>query len=316
MNRKPLAVFITVCAIGLPLFALLDRPGPTGQPLELDTSLVSRAEASEHTPSSSSSAALVPGPAVAEPVSTAVQGPAVATPADSETAVSAGPAVAAPSDARGVVRAVREATLSAGMTGEIVKLPVTEGQAFKKGDLLVAFNCDRPNAELRAAEAAVQVEQKTVETNEELEKFNSIGKFDLLISVAKLNKAKAEYDALQAQIKQCKVVAPFSGRVIERMTREYESASSGEPMLRIVDTGALELDLIIPSKWLQWLKPGSPFSFTVDETGQAFEGTVDRVLPSVDPVSKTMKIIGRFGSKSTGKTIPGMSGTATFTSAG
>lgn len=315
MNRKPLAVFIAVCAIGLPMFLLLDRPSAPGQPLVLDASPIASAVADERTPLPMANAAS--GPASIEPVGSAVMaGPAVAVPATTD-ATSQPPTVASSaSDARGVVRAVREATLSAGMTGEIVKLPFSEGQAFKKGDLLVAFNCDRPNAELRAAEAAMQVEQKTVETNEELEKFNSIGKFDLLISVAKLNKAKAEYDALQAQIKQCKVVAPFPGRVIERTTREYESASVGEPMLTIVDTAALELDLIIPSKWLQWLKPGSPFSFKVDETGQAFEGTVDRVLPSVDPVSKTMKIIGRFSGKSTGKTIPGMSGTATFTPAG
>jgi hypothetical protein len=39
---------------------------------------------------------------------------------------------------------------------------------------------------------------------------------------------------------------------------------------------------------------------------------VDRVLPSVDPVSKTIKIIGRVSSTSANKAIPGMSGTASF----
>jgi multidrug efflux pump subunit AcrA (membrane-fusion protein) len=87
-------------------------------------------------------------------------------------------------------------------------------------------------------------------------------------------------------------------------------------MLKIIDTSTLELDLIVPSKWLQWLKPGSPFTFAVDETGKSSGAVVDRLLPEVDPVSKTLKIIGRFNSTDNGQTIPGMSGTATFKAGG
>ncbi|GGK09096.1 efflux RND transporter periplasmic adaptor subunit [Pseudomonas matsuisoli] len=316
MNRKPIALFVAACALGLPFAAVYNSSSDAPETTLQQVLPLSTANAAESAPV----AAETPAPAAGS-----VNGPAVAAPIDSPAGTApaaadpAAPAAAANNErqtARGVVTAVHEATLSAGLASEITKMPFSEGQSFKKGDVLVEFNCERTKAESRAAEAAMQGEQKTVETNEELEKFNSIGKFDLLISVAKLNKAKAEYDALQAQMKQCKVTAPFAGRVTERMMRQYEFVQVGEPMLKIVDTGALELDLIIPSKWLQWLKPGSPFSFKVDETGQAFDGKVDRVLPSVDPVSKTMKIIGRFSGKSTGRTIPGMSGTATFTPEG
>ncbi|WPO97714.1 HlyD family efflux transporter periplasmic adaptor subunit [Pseudomonas sp. HR96] len=249
-----------------------------------------------------------------------LQRPAVAQPLAAPAAAAAAPAAPAAvapdkaqgRDARGLVRAVHEATLSAGMVAQIVKMPFAEGGAFKKGDLLVEFDCERPLAEQRAAAAAMQVEQKTVETNQELERFNSIGKFDLLISVSKLNKAKAELEALNAQIRQCKIVAPFTGRVIENKMHLFESASVSQPLLRIVDTSNLELDVIVPSQWLQWLRPGAAFSFKVDETGSVNQAVVDRLLPTVDPVSKTIKIIGRLGDASAAKTIPGMSGTASF----
>jgi membrane fusion protein (multidrug efflux system) len=237
------------------------------------------------------------------------QRPAAAAPVDSPREPLA---AAQDRQARGLVRAVHDATLSSGMVAQIVKMPFSEGSAFKKGDLLVEFNCDRALAEQRAAMASMQVEQKTVETNRELEHFNSIGKFDLLISVSKLNKAKAELEALNAQIKECKIVAPFSGRVIENKLHVYESASVSQPLMRIVDTSNLELDVIVPSQWLQWLKPGAKFDFKVDETGALSTAVVDRVLPSVDPVSKTIKIIGRVSSTSANKAIPGMSGTASF----
>lgn len=243
-------------------------------------------------------------------------------PARPAAAISALGSAAAPTtiatnghDARGLVRAVQDATLSAGMAAQIVKMPVAEGGAFQKGDLLVEFDCDRPLAEKRAATAATQVEQKTVETNQELEHFDSIGRFDLLISVSKLNKAKAELDALNAQIKQCKVTAPFTGWVIENKLHLYESASVGQPLVRIVDVSQLELDVIVPSEWLLWLSQNQGFSFKVDETGVVHRAVVDRLLPTVDPVSKTVKVIGRILDDQTNKTVnttPGMSGTASF----
>lgn len=318
MNCKPLALFMTLCAIGLSFAAFFNSSSDVPDTRFQQVLPLSAANAAERAPANARAPGLaagsVSGPAVVAPIDS----PAASsqTPAEADPATQAPPANIDRQNARGVVTAVHEATLSAGLASDITRMPFREGQAFKKGDVLAEFNCERTKAESRAAEAAMQGEQKVVETNEELEKFNSIGKFDLLIAVSKLNRAKAEYDALQAQMKQCKIVAPFAGRVTERMMRQYEFVQVGEPMLRIVDTGALELDLIIPSKWLQWLKPGYPFSFTVDETGQALDGLVERVLPSVDPVSKTMRIIGRFSGKSTGSTIPGMSGTATFTPEG
>ncbi len=302
MSRKYLGL-ITLCSGGALLTALLGHGVA--------------AEVAAGAPSASMLPKPAPGtPAMVSPIISPLPATLTNAPASDARQRSAQARQSADNQARGVVRAVNEATLSSNMLGQIIKMPFSEGSAFKKGDLLVEFNCDRGQAELRAAEAAMQVEEKTVETNQELERFNSVGKFDVLISVSKLNKAKAEVEALQAQIKQCKVFAPFSGRVTERMTHLYESVSVSEPLLRIIDTTTLELDLIVPSKWLQWLKPGTAFTFQVDETGQTLSAVVDRLLPSVDPVSKTVKIIGRFAANRGGVAIPGMSGTATFAKEG
>ncbi|WP_263146724.1 efflux RND transporter periplasmic adaptor subunit [Pseudomonas sp. RIT-PI-AD] len=318
MSHTSLASRCLVC-LSLSLGTLLQGCGPSAEPDE--TLGASSADAAVHPPSDTQARndteALIEQlpPAAAGEASADAQGPAVATPTETAPGTRDRDG-SAEGNARGVVRAVHEATLSAGMTAQVLKMPLTEGASFKKGDLLVALDCERAQADLRAAEASMQVEQKTVETNQELEHFNSIGKFDLLISESKLNKAKAETEALRAQVKQCKVTAPFAGRVMERMAHPHESVSVSQPLLRIVDTGELELDVIVPSKWLQWLKPGTPFSFKIDETGQASEAVVDRLLPAVDPVSKTVKIIGRFNGKSASGTIPGMSGSASFRDGG
>lgn len=322
MSRQSLGL-IMLSGAGLLIAALYQgnhaTPSPTTATAGASLLLVSSAQAAEGPAVAKPLVALPPAtpgtPATASPLVSPL--PAAMNPpgpADLQRAPSASAAQADPNGgkARGVVRAVHEATLSSAMVAQITQMNFSEGAAFKKGDLLVEFNCDRAQADLRAAQAGLQVEQKTVETNEELEHFNSVGKFDVLISQSKRNKAQAEVQALQAQIKQCRIYAPFNGRVIERMKHVHESVAVSEALLRIVDTSALELDLIVPSKWLQWLKPGSSFTFAVDETGKSSDAVVDRLSPEVDPVSKTLKIIGRFRSSDNGQTIPGMSGTATF----
>ncbi|RZL00321.1 MAG: efflux RND transporter periplasmic adaptor subunit, partial [Rubrivivax sp.] len=213
--------------------------------------------------------------------------------------------------ARGVIRAAGEAMLSSRLAARIIKMPLKEGESFKKGDVLVEFDCERQAAESRAAKAQMQIQAKTVDTNEELDRFSSIGKNDLAISRSQYDKSKAELDALNAQLKDCRIIAPFQGRVVERVARNHEAVSVSQALLRVADTTQLELDMIVPSAWLQWLDEGSHFEFKVDETGQTVKGQVDRVNAAVDPVSKTIKIVGRF-KPTHGQVLPGMSGSARF----
>ena len=221
----------------------------------------------------------------------------------------------APGDgtARGVARAVREATLSSSLAARIVEMPLQEGASFQKGTLLVKFDCERQAAEARAASAAADAQAKMVETNIELDKFESIGKNDLSISRSQLEKARAEADALKAQLKDCNLYAPFAGRVVERQARSFEAVLASQPLLRVVDTSELEIELIVPSAWLQWLGEGARFQFRIDESGHTLAGAVTRLTPTVDPVSKTIKVFGRLRSgKGLSTVLPGMSGTAHF----
>lgn len=212
--------------------------------------------------------------------------------------------------ARGVVRATAEATLTARISARIDLLPYAEGTEFAKGAKLVVFDCERPLAEARAAAAGVDAQRRQVDTNEELDSFSAIGKNDLQVSRAQLEKSIAESDALASQTKACIVSAPFAGRVMARMARQYESVQAGTPLLKIVDTSGTELDLIVPSRWLAWLAPGTTFEFRIDETGASLRARVVRLLPSVDPVSQTIRIVAVFSTPAA-KVLPGMSGTAT-----
>ena len=214
-------------------------------------------------------------------------------------------------EARGIVKAKQEATIASRITARITSMPYGEGKSFSKGALLASFDCSQTRAQLNAANAAAAAYRKTYETNAELDQYEAVGKNEVAVSQANLNKAVAEAAAVSAQLSDCAVYAPFAGTVVEEIAHAREVAASGQPLLKIQSGGNLEIELIVPSRWLTWLKPGTPFRFTIDETGQEAGGVVTRFGAAVDAVSKTIRVTADITEQS-GLVLPGMSGSARF----
>lgn len=121
--------------------------------------------------------------------------------------------------------------------------------------------------------------------------------------------AQAESGVNKAMLQRCALTAPFSGRVTEVMAKRWESVPEGKPLLALYDDSELELEMIVPSRWLVWLKPGAPFQVTLDETGLSYAAEIARVSSAVEPVSQSVKAFGRLTSPAAGL-LPGMSGVA------
>ncbi len=212
---------------------------------------------------------------------------------------------------RGVIQSQSEAVIASRMTAGIIDMPYKAGQKFAKGALLARFDCGTLNAQLAAANAATAAYKKTYDTNVELDAFQAVGRNDVGVSKANLGKATAEAAAVSSQLTGCAVYAPFSGIVVEQIAHAHEVAATGQPLMKIQDAGNLEVQIIVPSNWLTWLKPGAHFDFKVDETGATLQGSIARLGASVDPVSKTIRVIGQLWGAG-GTVLPGMSGSAQF----
>jgi len=211
--------------------------------------------------------------------------------------------------ARGVLRAEREAVLSSSISERIVNMPFREGAHFKKGEALVSFDCGRLAAQLRAARAGASVEARNAQVQRELLAMDATGRADADIAVMKQRERSAQADVISQQMVGCKVAAPYSGSVVEAMARANETPPANEKLIKIVSDGPLELHMVVPSKWLAWLKPGSEFAFKVDETGDTLQAKVARISAAVDAVSQTVKVIASVD-KAPASVRPGMSGRA------
>ena len=212
---------------------------------------------------------------------------------------------------RGVIRALDQAALSTDLVTRVIKLGYREGEAFKKGDLLIAFDCERYRAETQAADAVSREMQATLDSNQQLEKFRAVGKNDVEISKARVDKAAAEARSLQSRLSQCDVIAPFDGRVAELSVNLYEQPQPNKPFLVVVGLSRLEIEVIVPSRWLNWIKPGSSLSFLVDETNHKYQARIARIGAAVDAVSQMVKVIATFDTPAI-DVLPGMSGSIQF----
>ncbi|WP_447592903.1 efflux RND transporter periplasmic adaptor subunit [Aquipseudomonas campi] len=213
--------------------------------------------------------------------------------------------------ARGVLRARDQAMLSSELAGRIIEMPYADGQDFKKGDVLVRFDCSAYQAQLNASQAAVRAAREELSHNKQLAALNSVGRFEVALAEAKQAQAQAEAQVYQVQVKRCSVTAPFNGRVVQRKAQPHESVPGGAPLLEIVDNRTLEVHLLVPSSWLGHLNPGEHFAFTPDETGQPLQVEVKRLGARIDEGSQTLLLIGTLPSDSSGL-LAGMSGSARF----
>lgn len=216
--------------------------------------------------------------------------------------------------ARGVLRARDQAVLSSELAGRILEMPYADGQDFKKGEVLVRFDCSAYQAQLNASQAGVRAAREELSHKKQLAALNSVGRFEVALAEARQAQALAESQVYQVQVKRCSVTAPFNGRVVQRRVQPHESVAGGTALLEIVDNRTLEVHLLVPSSWLGRLKPGTAFQFTPDETGQPLQVEIRRLGARIDEGSQTLLLIGSLPADSQGL-LAGMSGSAQFAEA-
>lgn len=126
--------------------------------------------------------------------------------------------------ARGVVRPISQATIATDLQARVAAIGVKEGEHFKAGDLLVEFDCRRYRAELASAEAQRREAELLLDNNMVLNQHRAIGKHEVEISRARLERAAGDLEALKARIDDCRLVAPFDGRVANLAIHRHEDS--------------------------------------------------------------------------------------------
>lgn len=212
---------------------------------------------------------------------------------------------------RGLVKPSQRAILFSEITGQILEVGFRSGQRFKKGDALIKFDCALYEADLASASAKFEADKKQFENNQKLLALNAISDIEVELSRAQMHISEAEANMKGIVKNNCVIAAPYDGRVVEIKTNPYESVTTGQELISILDDRTMEIDLIVPSRWLTTLHEKAEFKFLVDETGKRYSARITQIGAIVDPVSQTVRLTGEF-IDNTDDVLSGMSGTAFF----
>lgn len=135
---------------------------------------------------------------------------------------------------------------------------------------------------------------------------------ELRIATAALERLQAERRQQAEVVARHTLVAPFAGVVSRKLTELGEWVETGTPVIELVDTARLRLDVQAPQERYYQIAPGAPVEVRVGAfPGRVFAGTVAAKVPVKDPSARTFLV--RVRVEDAGERLtPGMSAEARF----
>jgi len=212
---------------------------------------------------------------------------------------------------RAQLRPKLQTVLSSEISARITAFDLEAGDSFKKNDLLAAFNCVSLRAEQDKVRSTINASEAKLASLKRLSELSSVSPVELQLGTSELEVSEADMAIVSEAISNCEIRAPFKGRVMDRYVALHQFVKAGDPLMMVYATDAVEVDFLIPSSSLKWLKLGARLMMSVDETGEEIKATVSSLGSFVDPVSQTIQVRATVDYNNP-NLLPGMSGTVRF----
>lgn len=210
-----------------------------------------------------------------------------------------------------VLKPEKEVVIASQIEAQITRIPFKEGDSFTKGAVLMAFDCRFLEAARERSLAEKNTKKIEYKSSAVLHKLQGISEVDLARAKGAYLQSKAEDSGKALLVEQCIIQAPFSGTVTRLTAKTHQFAKKGEPLVEIIDNKNLRLELIVPSKGLDKFRIGQRFIFSVEDTHKTFPAEITKIVPRIDSITKTLKIIAKVEAPAA-SLLPGMSGQVFF----
>lgn len=171
----------------------------------------------------------------------------------------------------GVVEPVDFVNLAFRVNGQIINLPVIEGERVKKGQLIAEIDPRDLALQYAADKATFETAGAQLERNKRLLAKQAISKQEYEISEANYQRSKSAYELSSNNMRDTKLYAPFAGSIEKRLVENYQRVTSGTSVVTLVNTDKLRIKFTMPDVYVSLLKSDKQ-SFKVEF--DAFQGHV------------------------------------------
>lgn len=218
----------------------------------------------------------------------------------------------------GVVTARQVADISSQVAAPIASIQVHEGDAVRKGQVLIRLSsaslqaaADQSKSQLQAAakEQAAADSQKnlaaaTYARYATLNERHSVTPYEFDQVKAQLEAASAASQASAAQVTAAEAAmrgaeavnayttlrAPFSGVITKKFVDAGGMASPGTPLLQLEDATEREANLQVNEASLGEFRVGSPVQVLINGSTPALSGKVQEIVPGGDPAAHSFTV--------------------------
>ena len=192
-----------------------------------------------------------------------------------------------------VVVSERSAEVATRMSGTVRSVLVDVGARVREGDLLVRLDASDIQARVAAAEAHLELAQRTHRRIESLAADGAASQAELDRVTANLQAARAQLLEARAQDSYAEVRAPFAGEVTSRSVDPGDLAVPGRPLLTMVAPGALKVTADLPAYRAGSLGPGDTVTVRVAGVAPSLVAQVTRVVNALGAGSRTFRVEAR-----------------------
>ena len=219
--------------------------------------------------------------------------------------------------ATGKIQPELEIKLSSEVSGEIIELPIKEGQTVKKGDLLVRVNPDiyqsglnRVLASLETVSASQQQAEENYKRNKLLFDKGVISKaeWDKIVSAYEMAKAareSARYNVQSAMasvseaqdnLKKTQIYSPSDGTISKLSVELGERVvgtiqMTGTEIMRVANLGSMEVEVDVNENDIVKVNNGAEVNVEVDAyPKRTFKGTVTNIANTANATASADQV--------------------------
>jgi membrane fusion protein (multidrug efflux system) len=191
----------------------------------------------------------------------------------------------------GSLRARQGVMLRPEVSGRIVRLGFADGQAVRRGQLLVQLDDTLQRAQLQQAQAQASIAKTNLARSRELLGQGFVSQAAVDQNAAALEVAEAQVALAQAQLGRMRVLAPFDGMAGIRSVDVGDYVRDGSDIVNLEDMSAMTVAFRLPERYIGRLKVGQPVELAMDAIpGRQFKGRVEALDSQVEETGRAMLV--------------------------
>lgn len=186
------------------------------------------------------------------------------------------------------VTALNHAQVSAQANGEVLKLRVEVGDKVEKGDVLIELDCRQSELSEAVLNDVLNLARKEYKRAQALQKSKTIAEQEITRLQSSLEQARIRILQAELAVEHCLIKAPFNGVVTGRQVQLGMIATTGAPMLKLLQVDAVEVMASLDAVALNSLRGSRDLQFK--SAGQTYDLNIRTALPLIDPASNKQGI--------------------------